>query len=295
MIRRAIKRALGVALPRFRTPKRAGFIALRDEVSGKVLRMYWREDTMMETLFYRYGLYGSWERHSLKIWAHACRDAGEILDIGANTGVFSLLARCNNEKARIVAVEPIALNAEILQANIDENRAEVEVELSAMSESDGVAKMYMLRDQLNYMTAVDDDRYARHPEIVRGAEVVETVVRLQSWPSIRDRLRLSGPALIKVDVEGHEVAVIRSMMDHIRLNVPTLLIEIIGDENASTIQALLMDVPYRKFAINESAGRAWEVEKLWDNDHQNFLLCDERVACRLASGRLLELSKHATS
>jgi len=46
------------------------------------------------------------ERHSLRIWAHLCPPAREILDVGANTGVYSLVARKK--------LEPVSTNADVL-------------------------------------------------------------------------------------------------------------------------------------------------------------------------------------
>lgn len=291
MIKRAIKRLLGVVLPRFRLPVRPGVIEVFDDVSGATLKLHWREDSMMETQLFRYGLYGAWERHSLRLWAHMSKSASEILDVGANTGIYSLLARKNNPRATIAAIEPIELNANVLDANIRANNAAIKVDRVAMSDTSGQATMYMLEDQLNYMTSVNDDRYARHPEVAGDARVVRVAVAIDTWHGVRGRLGLQGPDLIKIDVEGHEVAVLRSMLDHLRSALPTMLLEIIGDDNAVAISGLISDLEYRYFAIDEGAGRAIAVDRLWDNDHQNFLICRSEIAQNLAEQGLVELSR----
>src|SRR5436305_6739082 len=51
---------------------------------------------------------GGWERESLRIWSELCTQADCIVDIGANTGVFALLAKTINPKARVIAFEPVA-------------------------------------------------------------------------------------------------------------------------------------------------------------------------------------------
>jgi FkbM family methyltransferase len=250
--------------------------------------MKWRNDSMMETQFYRYGLYGSWERHSLRVWAHLCPSAREILDIGANTGIYSLLARKNNPSANIIALEPVPTNADVLQNNSDANEAGVVVERVAMSDRDGEATMYMLEDQLNYMTSVNDDRYARHPEIAGQSTVVPISVPMTTWATLKARNNLTGPDLIKIDVEGHEVAVIRSLYPHVAEHRPTILVEIIGDDNASSLNEMLRPLDYTFISINEANRSAKVVESLWDNDHQNFLICRSEIASELRSKGLVE-------
>lgn len=290
MIKKATKRLLGTFFPRYRTPSQPGLIPVWDEVSGQRLLMTWRSDSMMETKFFRYGLYGSWERHSLRIWAHLCAGAHEILDVGANTGVYSLLARKNNPSANIVALEPIPANADVLQANVDANAAGIVVERVAMSDHDGEAVMHMLKDQLNYMTSVNADRYALHPEVVGQSTVVPINVPIATWATLKSRHGLKGPDLIKIDVEGHEVAVMRSLQTHVAERRPTILIEVIGDGNATSLNDMLRELEYSFFAIDETGRSAKLVESLWDNDHQNFLICRREVAELLQSKGLVSVA-----
>ena len=288
MMKRAVKRMLGYFIARYRLPKESGLIEIADECSGQKLLLTWRPDSMMETQFFRYGLYGAWERHSLRIWAHASVAAQEVLDIGANTGIYSLLARKNNPRATIVAVEPVPVNADVLQANIEANSAGIIVERMAMSDTDGEAVMYMLKDQLNYMTSVNDDRYALHPEIAGDTEVVPIRVPIGTWDGLQQKHSLAGPDLIKIDVEGHEVAVLKSLQHHIARHRPTLLLEIIGADNAATINAMLSGLDYVFISIDESSCQAKAVDSMWDNDHQNFLVCRPEIARSLVSKGLVQ-------
>jgi FkbM family methyltransferase len=289
VIKKTVRRILGSFVRRYRVPSQPGVVAILDEISGKPLLLNWREDSMMETQFYRYGLYGSWERHSLRIWAYLSGSAREVLDIGANTGVYSLLARKNNSSASILALEPIPTNADVLQANVNANEASIIVERVAMSDRDGAATMHMLKDQLNYMTSVDDDRYARYPETIGQATVVPISVPVATWETLKQRNNLTGPDLIKIDVEGHELAVMRSLLAHVALRRPTILIEIIGDENAAALNEMLQPLGYVFIAIDEPGRRARTVDALWNNDHQNFLICRAEIANDLKSKGLVEL------
>jgi len=53
------------------------------------------------------GLYGSWEKESLKLWSYLCKTSRFIFDVGANTGIYSLIAQTMNQEANIYAFEPV--------------------------------------------------------------------------------------------------------------------------------------------------------------------------------------------
>ncbi|MBS1670848.1 MAG: FkbM family methyltransferase [Bacteroidetes bacterium] len=248
------------------------FITIEDVIAGKSFQMYLREDSFMEHTFLEHGLYRNWEKESLKIWAELSKQADVIIDMGANTGVFSMLAQNNNSNATVVAIEPVDINYSVLSKNIAQNNFPVKAEKVALSNEEGTAKMFMLRDRLNYMTSVNDNRYALHPEIKGNDDVVEIEVPIKPFESIFNKYNLQKIDLIKIDVEGHEIAVLNSMMHFLEKFKPVILIEIIGDENAEQLTVMFNNLGYKYISINEETTSV-VVDKLWDNDHHNFLLC----------------------
>jgi FkbM family methyltransferase len=252
------------------------FIKIPDSIAQKTFQMSMRADSYIESLILAKGLYGDWEKESLKIWAELSKKCGIIIDIGANTGIYSLLAQNNNPKAKIIAIEPVDINFGVLSQNIKQNRFPINVEKVALSDKEGIAKMYMLKDRLNYMTSVNDDRYALHPEIKGNIEVVEIEVPIKPFSYIHQKYNLDDINLIKIDVEGHELTVIKSMMLYLEKYKPSLLIEIIGDENAKELDNLLKIIGYEYISIDE-INKSVVVNKLWDNDHHNFLICNKDI------------------
>jgi FkbM family methyltransferase len=255
-------------------PEDRKFIRIKDSIAGKPFQMYLREDSMMERFFLSKGLYGEWERESLKIWAELSKKSKTIIDIGANTGVFSMVAQNNNPLAKVIAIEPIAINFEVLTMNRRQNNFPVHCENVALSDSTGTAKMFVLRDRLNYMASVNDNRYALHPEIQEGASIEEIEVPIKPFSYVNDKYKLENIDLIKIDVEGHEITVLNGMLPYIKKSRPLILIEVIGDDNADVIDKMFTNLGYRFVSIDE-ASKAVVVNKLWDNDHHNFLLCND--------------------
>jgi FkbM family methyltransferase len=276
MFKSYIRRIISLFFKKYRLPNLEGFICVYDKVSDSNIKLYWRKDSYMETHFYRYGLYGNWEKKSLEIWAYLSKQSFNILDIGANTGIYSLIAGANNKKTRIIALEPVEINFNVLNQNIEMNKFPIFAEKIAMSNSEGSAKMYMIKDRLNYMTSVNDNRYELHPEIANNEEIIEIPIEIRSYRFIKEKYNLTDIDLIKIDVEGHELAVIKSLYSQIKLSRPAILIEIIGEKNAQEISSLLANLEYYFFSIDEKLSSTNQVNELWDNDHQNFLICTKK-------------------
>ena len=64
------------------------------------------------------------------------------------------------------------------------------------------------------------------------------------------------------------------IIPYISKSKPVILIEIIGDENATILNQIFENLDYKFVSIDES-GKSVVANKLWDNDHHNFLVCHE--------------------
>ncbi|MGI8584328.1 MAG: FkbM family methyltransferase [Chitinophagaceae bacterium] len=250
------------------------FIQIKDTISNKTFLMFLRKDSYLEREFLQNGLYGSWEKESLKIWAELSKRANYILDVGANTGVYSLIAKSLNPSANVFAIEPVDVNFEVLKKNITKNKFDIIAEKCAMSGEEGTARMFILKDQLNYMSSVNDNRYVKHPEITGQSEVVAIDVSLKTYAYLQEKYKIPEIDLIKIDVEGYEIEVIKGMYDVIMRDKPNILIEVMGDENALVLNEMFHEIGYKYISIDEIS-KACIVDKLWDNDHHNFLICNE--------------------
>jgi FkbM family methyltransferase len=250
------------------------FIEVEDSIAHRPLRLFLRRDSFMESEILKHGLYGKWEKESLRIWSHLSSRARVILDVGSNTGIYSLLALNNNSQSKVLSIEPVPVNFEVLVKNIIANGHQPCAEMVALSDKEGVAKMFMLKDRLNYMTSVNENRYALHPEIAGNHEIVEIEVPIVTYSSLAEKHHITKVDLIKIDVEGHELAVIKSMLPMIKKDLPIILLEVIGDENANELSKIFDKLGYNYISIDESnPGRV--VSRLTDNDHHNFIICDQ--------------------
>jgi len=151
------------------------------------------------------------------------------VDAGANRGVWTEMLRRHSR--RVVAFEPNPkMFAELRRCA----RAGVEAHPFALSDRSGTADLLVPRNDRGYsnqgaslsMTRIGDGRFA--------TVTVETR-RL-------DDLDLGPVGFIKVDVEGHEIAVLEGARETLRRDRPTLVVEIEERYNTSTIAELLRAV-----------------------------------------------------
>ena len=293
IIKKILKRIIPLIILEYIYPNRFSnnihnvFIRTKDEIAKKELYLFLRKDSFMEAVINQKGLYGDWEKESLKIWAKLSQRAQTIIDIGANTGIYSLISQNNNINAKIIAIEPVDLNYNILVKNIERNKFPILSEKIALSDKEGTAKMFMLKDKLNYMTSINDNRYDLHPEIKGNTEVVEIEVVMKPFSYVYNKYTLDKIDLIKIDVEGHEITVLKSMLPYIEKFMPSIIIEIIGNDNAEILNAMFSEFEYEFVSIDEE-NKSKKVNKLWDNNHHNFLICSKETVNYLQSINLVE-------
>jgi FkbM family methyltransferase len=224
-------------------------------------------------LFWR-GLYGGWEGVSLTLWTHLCEDAQVVLDIGANTGVYALVAQTVNPGCRVFAFEPVKRVHDKLVQNVELNHYPTTTVQSAVSESDGTAVIYDTSSEHTYSVTVNKN-LCEHPELA-----VSTEVQTRSLDSFVREYGLDKVDLIKIDVETHEPEVLRGYAQFLPKHRPCILVEILSDEIGEKVEAIVSDLGYKYFDIDEM-GRARATTHIRKSSNFNYLLCSEFYAKKL--------------
>lgn len=148
---------------------------------------------------------GVHEWEELQFCLSYLRPGDHFVDVGANVGVFSTLIGTRIPGVRITAVEPFPPVREDLVANLALNELSIDVVDSAVSDAAGSATFEVLdRDVLNRL-APDDGRGGDGGSGGNGAGSSITVPVTTLDELVGD----DPPALIKIDVEGSELLVMK--------------------------------------------------------------------------------------
>lgn len=201
------------------------------------------------------------------------KDAHYILDIGANTGVYSLLAASVQPKAEIHAFEPINRVFDKLQKNIQANQFNISAHNIACGDQNTTTVIYDSHEEHNYMASLVQNAHANHD----GS--LEQKIEVRTIDSLIESGVIKGVDLVKIDVEKFEPQVLAGFTKIAALK-PDFLIEILNDEIASAISQIIGQLDYLYFNIDEEKG-AVLVSKLSGSSTYNYLICKETTAQRL--------------
>lgn len=230
---------------------------------------------MVENELFWSGLEGGWEKVSMRLWKKLCVSADVIIDVGANTGVYSLVAKSLNANADVHAFEPIKRNFDKLKHNVALNNYNVHCNQIALSDSTGTASVF--EDKTNdviYSVTVNKSL------VTMTEKVVETKIEIERLDEYINRKNIKKIDLMKIDVETHEPEVLAGFGKYLNEFKPTLLIEILNNEVAEKIQAIVKDLDYLYFNIDEDS-EIRQVENLTRSDYFNYLFCSKAIAEQL--------------
>jgi FkbM family methyltransferase len=225
----------------------------------------------VENTVFWYGLENGFEKDSVKLWMKLCSISSVIFDIGANTGLYSLIAKTLNPNARVFAFEPIKRIGDKLKYNIALNNYDINVVEKAVSNNNGTAIIYDYDIEHVYSATLNENFTFSQ----RGS--VETKVETITLDKFIEVNNLPGVDLIKIDVETHEPEVLEGFSKYLRLYKPAILIEILNNEVGNRTYELVKDLGYLYFNINED-GDIKQQDVITKSEHFNFLFCSADTA-----------------
>jgi FkbM family methyltransferase len=198
---------------------------------------------------------GIHEWEELQFCFRFLRPGDLFVDVGANVGVFSALVGTRLPGVRTIAIEPFPPVRDDLVTNLGLNHFDgpVTVVGAAVSEEPGEAVFEVLeRDVLNRLAP-------------QGA-VGESQAGIQVDVTTLDDLVDEVPALIKIDVEGSELLVMRGARRLLKEHSPALLFELCGHGSQfgvspADIRSFLSDFGYGIYLL-DGALSPWESDGL---------------------------------
>ncbi|MCE3278815.1 MAG: methyltransferase [Bacteroidetes bacterium] len=242
-------------------------------VNGKSFLMEHHGYEIENSIFWA-GITGNWEKVSMKLWIELCKDSKVIFDVGANTGIYSLVAKTIQPSAAVYGFEPVERVFLKYQRNCHLNNFEVNCEKMALSNKNGEALIYDTSSEHTYSVTVNKN-FVSDTELA-----VQTKIVTKKLSSFIQEKKITGIDLIKIDVETHEPEVLEGMEEYLQTFQPTFLIEILNDEIATRVQTLFKGMNYLFYNIDEKNPPVL-VHQLVKSAHFNFLICKKEVALKL--------------
>lgn len=161
-----------------------------------------------------------YETEMVQTWVNWCRTSpGCILDIGAYSGLMSLLAAKAHPKNEVHLFEPLERVIERANVNVKLNGLTQRVFRHAVAASDhnGHAEITLYRDE-NFL-GTGSSIYCKEGKQTFGAKQIQTVALDTFLPGIC-------PTVVKIDVEGHELACLQGLEHTIARSKPKMLVEV---------------------------------------------------------------------
>jgi FkbM family methyltransferase len=216
--------------------------------------------------------YGSYEEEQCDYWMMLAKHASTIFDVGANVGLYSLLAAATNPRARIHSFEPTTEIVEAFMSNIRLNcMRNISVNSSAVGSYTG--KGYLRRhkhgeelyDWMNYV--VDTAAQSSDPCI--------SVTTLDDYCKQKQIAHID---LLKMDIEGGEYDALIGAKGLLQAqSIRCIFLELVeahaGRSGHSTvdIKRMLLKAGYQIYLLRAGTLFPVQPEKVHDGEGDNII------------------------
>jgi FkbM family methyltransferase len=168
----------------------------------------------------------------------ACASPGSAaIDVGANVGMVTIpLALAVGNQGKVIAFEPVAASAARLRENLRLNGlTHVVVHEVALGEQDGEITLQLGSDPVFHSSTEVLGPWRTDESVRVPCRTLDAVWEAEGRPSV---------SVVKIDVEGAELSVLKGGRGLLAQERPALLLELL-DANYDEVVGWLRDLGYR--------------------------------------------------
>ncbi|MDA7737974.1 FkbM family methyltransferase [bacterium] len=210
---------------------------------SKALTMYSQADDVMVSGLCFQGL-ESYEQESIDLFRGLASSSSLILDVGANTGIYSLVAAIENPLSKVYAFEPVPRIFNRLEKNRDINNAtNVQLNQAVIADFDGSTTLYIPTGKI----PTSSSTAAGHRRAVQTIEVNATT--LDSFIELEG---ISKVDLMKIDTESTEPLVLDGALKMIERDRPAIICEVLRPRTGGALRKILDKFGYQYYWITPS-------------------------------------------
>lgn len=216
-----------------------------DIIASKV---YWHNDIMAH------------EAATMPLFFDLLKQVDTMLDIGANVGIYTLIAAIDNPNRQVWAFEPAPTAFASLQCNVQINQLDnVNIQKAAATDYDGEITFYIPHVGIPVSGSTRQD----------FRQAVETIsVPAISLDSFIHKNNLPRIDLVKIDTEGTEDKVFAGARNLLEKDRPLIICEVLEGIIEANIQAQLEHLDYKYFWISDAG--LIEQSQIVGNSQQNM-------------------------
>lgn len=173
---------------------------------------------------------------ALSQWQSWCQNKGVYIDIGAHTGLYTLVAMGSNQDNKVITFEPLPINYFRILSNLRLNdlKYSKKVNVYNLAVSDK-------NKEVNFTIPSDHSYLSKGGKIDKQVQGLRTkAIHLDSL-NIADNIKING---IKIDTEGEDLNVLKGGLNLISRFMPKLMIETRKD-NYNDIINLIKTIGYK--------------------------------------------------
>lgn len=209
--------------------------------NGNHLKYRSTDNSFLDRVYYWRGL-NTYENETYGIFYNLAKNATVVLDIGANTGIYTLLACSANRNCAVIAFEPIPHVAEQLKANVSLNKFEKQCEIinKAVSDENGKSSLYY-QERKEILASLSQPENCTNP--LCRLEV--DTIRIDSLSPD------SSVDLVKIDVESCEDRVLEGMSKTINKNRPDIIAECCDDGPYRKVEQIVKSHGYSMYHLKK--------------------------------------------
>ena len=195
--------------------------------------------------------YGYYEKEVGDLLKKILRQKDVFIDIGANIGYFSLLSATISPSAKVISFEPVKDLFQKIKENVSINDCKNIVAINAaVGETNEQRELFLSTpDNLGMSSFQQPENYAGRKENVE-------VIAIDDWFKTSGLTKVD---LIKLDIEGSELAALKGMRSVLEEQRPVLIAEINPETlslfglNQSDIYNYLNQLNFDRYLISENA------------------------------------------
>ncbi len=183
----------------------------------------------------------AYERPLPHLFAALSRESRLVLDIGAFTGFYSMIAATCAPKAEIYAFEPQPEPRRLLVANLKRNHLlnRVQIIAKALSDRPGTGQLFVPTTKSGLIESANS--LNPHPDATPRDLIEVPLIDVDSFLVERK----AGPVdLIKIDVESHEPQVLRGAHRVLHEDRPMIFLEILDRCDTAALEKIRREADY---------------------------------------------------